>query len=52
VNGVGLLNSDNILLKSSTIEDVEDVLAIKANNMDEIDTKEEMLPPRSLLGKG
>jgi hypothetical protein len=52
VNGDGLLNSNNILHKNSTIEDVKDVLAIKANNMDEIGTKEDMLPPCSLPGKG
>jgi hypothetical protein len=51
VNGDGLLNSDNILRKSSTFEDVEDVFAIKASNIDEIGTKEEMSPPRSLLEK-
>jgi hypothetical protein len=48
VNGDGLLNSDNIHQKNSTVEDVEDILAIKASNMDEIGTQEEMLPPRSL----
>jgi hypothetical protein len=52
VNGDGFLNRDNILQKSSTVEDVKDVLAITANNMDEITTKEEMLPPCSLSGKG
>jgi hypothetical protein len=52
VNGDGLLNSDNILRKSSTVEDVEDVFATKASNMDEIGTKEEMSPPRSLSRKG
>jgi hypothetical protein len=51
VNGDGLLNNDNILRKSSTVEDVKDVLTVKASNMDEIGTKEEMLPPRSLSGK-
>jgi hypothetical protein len=40
VNGDGLLNSDNILRKSSTFEDVEDVFAIKASNIDEIGTKD------------
>jgi hypothetical protein len=39
VNVDGLLNSNNILRKSSTIEDIKDVSAIKANNMDEIGTK-------------
>ena len=48
VNGDGLLNSDNILWKSSIIEDV---LAIKASNMDEIGTKEEMSPTCSLSRK-
>jgi hypothetical protein len=52
VNGDGLLNSDNILRKSSTIEDVKDVSIIKASNMDKINTKEEISPPRILLGKG
>jgi hypothetical protein len=52
VNGDGLLNNDNIFRKSSTVEDVENVLAVKANNMDEIGTKEEMSPVHSLLGKG
>ena len=52
MNGNGLLNSDNILWKSSTIEDVKDVSIIKASNMDNINTKEEISPPRSLLGKG
>ena len=52
VNGEGLLNSNNILQKSSIIEDVENILAAKANNVDEIGTKEEMLPTHSLSGKG
>jgi hypothetical protein len=52
VNGDGLLNSDNILRKSSTVEDVKDISIIKVSNMDKISTKEEMLPPRSLPGKG
>ena len=39
VNGDDLQNSNNILWKSSIIEDVENVLAIKASNVDEIDTK-------------
>jgi hypothetical protein len=30
VNGDGLLNSDNILWKNSTVEDVKNVLAVKA----------------------
>jgi hypothetical protein len=51
VNVDGLLNSNNILRKSSTIEDIKDVSAIKANNMDEIGTKKEILPPRSLSRK-
>jgi hypothetical protein len=52
VNGDGLLNSDNILWKNSTIEDVENILAVKASNVDEIGTKEEMLPACNLSGKG
>jgi hypothetical protein len=52
VNGDGLLNSDNILRKSSIVEDVENILAVKANNVDEIGTKEEMLPTHSLSRKG
>jgi hypothetical protein len=39
VNGHGLLNRDNILRKCSTIEDVEDVVTTKANNVGEIDIK-------------
>jgi hypothetical protein len=38
VNGIGLLNSDNILQKSSIVEDVKNVLAVKASNPDEIGT--------------
>jgi hypothetical protein len=49
MNEDGLLNSNNILRKSSIVEDVSE---IKASNMDEIGTREEMLPPRSLSGKG
>jgi hypothetical protein len=52
VNGDGLLNSDNILRKNSIVEDVENILAVKANNMDEIGTKEEMSPAHSLSMKG
>ena len=52
VNGDGLLNSDNILWKNSTVEDVENVLAVKTNNVDEISIEEEMSPARSLSGKG
>jgi hypothetical protein len=52
VNGNGLLNSDNILRKSSIIEDVKNILVIKASNVDEIGTKEEMSPAHSLLRKG
>jgi hypothetical protein len=52
VNGDGLLNSDNILRKSSIVEDVENELAIKASNMDEIGTKKEMSPAHSLSRKG
>jgi hypothetical protein len=52
VNGDGLLNSDNILRKSSIVEDVENVLAVKASNVDEIGTKKEMSPTHSLSKKG
>jgi hypothetical protein len=52
VNGDGLLNSDNILRKSSIVEDVKNVLAVKASNVDEIGTKEEMSPAHSLSRKG
>jgi hypothetical protein len=52
VNGDGLLNSDNILRKSFTVEDVENVLIVKASNADEIGTKEEMSPTHSLSRKG
>jgi hypothetical protein len=52
VNGDGLLNSDNILQKNSTVEDVENVLAVKASNMDDISIEEEMSPAHSLSGKG
>jgi hypothetical protein len=36
VNRDGLLNSDNILQKSSIVENVENVLAVKASDIDEI----------------
>jgi hypothetical protein len=52
VNGDGLLNSDNILRKSSIVEDVKNVLSVKASNVDEIGTKEEMPPSYSLSRKG
>jgi hypothetical protein len=52
VNGDGLLNNVNILRKSSIVEDVENVLAVKANNVDETGTKEEMSPAHSLSRKG
>jgi hypothetical protein len=52
VNEDGLLNNDNILQKNSTVEDVENILAIKASNVDEISTEEEMSPAHSLSGKG
>jgi hypothetical protein len=52
VNGDGLLNSNNILRKSSIVEDVENVLAVKASNVDEIGTKKEMSPAHSLSRKG
>jgi hypothetical protein len=52
VNGDGLLNSDNILRKSSIVEDVKNILAVKASNVDEIGTKEEMSPAHSLSRKG
>ena len=48
MNGDGLLNSNNILWESSIINDVENVLAVKATDVDEIDTKEKMLPAHSL----
>jgi hypothetical protein len=52
VNGDGLLNSDNILRKSSIVEDVENKLAVKTSNVDEIGTKKEMSPAHSLSRKG
>jgi hypothetical protein len=52
VNGDGLLNSDNILRKSSIVEDVENVLAVKANDVDEIGTKKEVSLAHSLSRKG
>jgi hypothetical protein len=52
VNGDGLLNNDNVLRKSSIVEDVESVLAVKANDVNEIGTKEEMSPAHSLSRKG
>jgi hypothetical protein len=52
VNGDGYLNSDNIFRKSSIVEDVENVLAVKASNVDEIGTKKEMSPAHSLSRKG
>ena len=51
VNGDGLLNNDNILRKSSIVEDVKIVLAVKANNVHEIGTNKEMSPAHSLLRK-
>ena len=51
VNRNGLLNRSNILRKSSIVEDVKNILAIKTSNVDEIGTKEEMLPPHSLSRK-
>ena len=51
VNGDGLLNNDNILWKSSIVEDVKNVLVVKASNEDEIGIWEEMLPARSLSRK-
>ena len=51
-NGDGLLNSENILRKSSTVEDVKNVFAVKATNEDEIGTREEISPTRSLSRKG
>jgi hypothetical protein len=41
VHGDGLLNSDSILQKCSTVEDVEDVVTTKANSVREICTEEE-----------
>jgi hypothetical protein len=52
INGDGLLNNDNIIQKSSIVEDVENVLATKASDVDEIGTKEEMSPAHSLSKKG
>jgi hypothetical protein len=52
VNGDGLLNSDNILRKSSIVTNVKNVLAVKASDVDEIGTKEEMSPAHSLSRKG
>jgi hypothetical protein len=52
VNGDGLLNSDNILQKSSIVEDVKNILAVKTNDMDEICRKEEISPAHSLSRKG
>jgi hypothetical protein len=52
VNGDGLLNSDNILRKSSIVEDVKNKLAVRASNVDEIGTKKEMSPTHSLSKKG
>jgi hypothetical protein len=52
VNGNGPLNSDNILWKISTVEDVENVVTTKANSLGEIDTKEEKPPPQILTKKG
>ena len=51
VNGDGLLNRKNILWKSSIIENVENILAIQAINVDEIGTKKKMSPACSLSGK-
>ena len=52
MNGDGLLNSENILWKSSTVENVKNVLVVKANNEDEIGTRKEISPTRSLSRKG
>jgi hypothetical protein len=52
VNGDGLLNSNNILRKSSVVEDVKDVMEIKPNNIGEIGTREEKLPSHILTKKG
>jgi hypothetical protein len=52
VNGDGLLNNDNILRKSSIVENVKNILVVRANDMDDISTKEEMLPAHSLSRKG
>jgi hypothetical protein len=52
VNGDGLLNSDNIFRKNSIVEDVKNVLEVKASNVDEIGTKEEMSLAHSLSREG
>jgi hypothetical protein len=45
MNENGILNSNNIFLKSSTIEDVEDVVTTKATNTGEFCTEEKKSPP-------
>ena len=52
MNGDGLLNSENILRKSSTVEAIENVLAVKARNEDDIGAREEISPARSHSRKG
>jgi hypothetical protein len=52
MNGDGLLNSENILRKSSTVEAVKNVLAVKASNEDDIGAREEISPARSHSRKG
>ena len=52
VNGDGFLNRDNMLGKSSTVQDLKDGMEIKSNNMDEIGTRKENLPPCILTRKG
>jgi len=52
VNGDGLLNSENILRRSPRVEDVGNVLAVKASNEDEMGAREGLSPGRSLSGEG
>src|SRR5450759_4943167 len=52
MNGDGLLNSENLLRKSSTVEAVENVLAVKACNQDGIGAREAVSPARSQSRKG
>jgi hypothetical protein len=52
MNGNGILNNSDILLKSSTVEDVEDVVTTKATSIGKIGTEEEESPPHILIEKG
>jgi hypothetical protein len=52
VNGNGFLNRDNMLGKSSAVQDVKDGMEIKSNNMDNIGTRKEKSPPCTLIRKG